>query len=288
MADKGHLVLHYRGGETDDGELGYYAAATAMMAFGDFVGAMSRASFGAGAKVETKVSSVSPTGSMSFEFLVYAAAIGQAALLTPVTASEIWGILKDSIRAWKFLKGKPPESIVKNQDNDNFGLTNINGDVEYFTQNITVLINDPKAGDALEQLIQKPMDQAGITEIEIEDKDLKDVVTVVREDRDCFTDISRDQTVIESTVEKALYIESIKFRDGNKWEFYDGQSRFSASIDDEVFLARINSGEPFSKGDMLIVDLYSEQKYSRGKLVVKHEIKRVKKHINKSEQLDLD
>lgn len=285
MADRGNIILHYRGGEADLGEIGYYTAATSMLAFGDFIGAMSRATYGDGVKVETKVSSISPSGSISFEFWVYATAIGQAALFGPVTPDVIWNVLKDGIDAWKFLGGKPPESIK--QEGDSFAITNIKGDVKYFSQNVTVLLNDSKAGDAIEQLIKKPMEQAGITEVSIEEKEKNETVTIDYEDRECFTDVSRDHDILESTVERALYIESVKFREGNKWEFHDGQSRLSAAIKDEEFLARINNGEPFAKGDMLLVDLHSVQKFRRGKLIVQHEIIRVKEHRKRLSQLTI-
>jgi hypothetical protein len=286
MADKGSLVLHYRGGETDAGEMGYYTAATAMMAFGDLMGIMSRAAYGDGSKVETKVRTVSPTGSISFEFLVQTVGVGQALLMAPETVGAMWELLKQCVEAWKFLKGKPAKSIERRQDG-NFALTNINGDVKYFTQNVTVVINNSNAGDAIEQLIKKPMEQAGITEVALEEKDKEDQINIDRADKDCFTDVSRIQNVLESTAERVLYIESVKFREGNKWEFFDGQSRFSAALLDNEFIARINNGESFAKGDILVVDLHSTQKLKRNRLLVEHEIVRVKSHHSRSQQLEL-
>lgn len=283
MPETGNLVLHYRGGEAETGEIGYYTAAIAVLAFGDFIGAMSRATYGDGSTVETKIRTISPTRSISFEFWIHLISIGQAIIFGPATPDAIWDIFKQSIEAYKFLGGSPPEGI--RQQGDNFAVTNINGDVRYFNQNVTVLINDSKAGEALEQLIKKPMDQAGITSVIVEDKGRGEDVKIDYADRNCFRDISRAHTVVETTIERALYIESVKFREGNKWDFFDGQSRLTAEITDEVFLARINNGEPFAKGDILVVDLHSVQKFKRGKLVVEHEIKRVKAHRQRLGQL---
>lgn len=285
MADKGNLVLHYRGGETDTGEIGYYTAASAMMAFGDLMGIMSRTSYGDLAKVETRVSNISPTGSISFEFVVIAVAIGQS-VLAPVGIGQMWELLKQCVEAFKFLKGSPPKALEKGADG-NFMVTNVNGMVRVFNQNTILIIGDSKAGKAIEQLVKKPMEQAGLTEILLEDKVGNDQITIKEVEGKYFTDLSRAKTVFESTAERLLYIESVKFRDGNKWDFFDGQSRFSAAILDEDFIARVNNGEPFAKDDILVVDLHSIQSIESGKLHTDHEILRVKTHQNKAEQLRL-
>lgn len=51
--------------------------------------------------------------------------------------------------------------------------------------------------------------------------------------------------------EMVLSIASIAFVEGNKWRFSDGERSFYATIRDEAFLARVEHGEPFRKGDML-------------------------------------
>ena len=68
------------------------------------------------------------------------------------------------------------------------------------------------------------MEQSGIAQIVIGDTEEQEEITIDQKDHSNFTDVSRNQAVIESTVEKALYIESVKFRDGNKWEFFDAQA----------------------------------------------------------------
>lgn len=61
-----------------------------------------------------------------------------------------------------------------------------------------------------------------------------------------------------------LQIESLTFKEGNKWRVNDGRGSFYATIEDETFLAKIEAGERFSKGDVLIADMRQEQVVEEG------------------------
>jgi hypothetical protein len=63
------------------------------------------------------------------------------------------------------------------------------------------------------------------------------------------------EVVSDATIRKILLLESVMFKDSNKWRVHDGQSAFSAAMDDEEFLAQVDAGERFRKGDVLVVDL---------------------------------
>ena len=108
-------------------------------------------------------------------------------------------------------------------------VTNFNGETQTINQNVTIVLMDPTAGEAVERLIKKPMDAAGITSVELENEDTDQRIDVDRTEGHCFTDVSIDKDVLESTAERALYIESAIFREGNKWSFFDGQNRFRAA-----------------------------------------------------------
>lgn len=59
----------------------------------------------------------------------------------------------------------------------------------------------------------------------------------------------------DKTVTIAVTNRDAVFQDGNKWRFNDGQTTFNAVILDGDFLARVDEGERFGKGDALQVEM---------------------------------
>lgn len=89
---------------------------------------------------------------------------------------------------------------------------------------------------------------------------------------------SEGEVVSDSVARKVLLIESVVFKDGNKWRVHDGQYPFFASLDDEAFLAKVNAGERFGKGDVLVVELRQVQTVDAGTLKTENHIVRVIEH----------
>lgn len=70
MEDKNYLSLRYEGGEADQGEMGYYEAATAILAFGDLMGVVSQTAYGQKAFIRTTVQGARE-GSFAIDFLMH-------------------------------------------------------------------------------------------------------------------------------------------------------------------------------------------------------------------------
>ena len=68
------------------------------------------------------------------------------------------------------------------------------------------------------------------------------------------------------------------FKDQNKWRVHDGQSAFFTAMDDGEFLNKVNAGERFGKGDVLVVDLQQIQTVSNGTLRTEFRILKVHEH----------
>ncbi|KVD01060.1 hypothetical protein [Burkholderia ubonensis] len=77
---------------------------------------------------------------------------------------------------------------------------------------------------------------------------------------------------------KVLLLESVVFKDGNKWRVHDGTYPFFAALDDEEFLAKVNAGERFGKGDVLVVDLRQIQIIGDDGLKNEYRILKVHEH----------
>ena len=87
-----------------------------------------------------------------------------------------------------------------------------------------------------------------------------------------------EEVVSDFTSRKMLLIESVTFRDQYKWRVHDGQSAFFTAMDDANFLAKVNAGERFGKGDVLVVDLQQIQTVANGTLRTEFRILKVHEH----------
>lgn len=85
--------------------------------------------------------------------------------------------------------------------------------------------------------------------------------------------------VSDAIIEKAaLQIESLTFKDGDKWCVHDGNASFRTTIDDAEFLDKIGAGVGFSKGDLLVVDLGRIQRVVDRRLVSEYRVVKVREH----------
>ncbi|MFC0573707.1 hypothetical protein [Paraburkholderia solisilvae] len=132
---------------------------------------------------------------------------------------------------------------------------------------------------SLEKVIS-PLAREGITDFGVVMRDK--VVLDVHDDEiasfsACTTEAVAD-VVSDTTTHKLLQIESLTFKDGNRWRVHDGLATFCASIEDPAFLKKIDAGERFGKGDVLVVDLRQVQSISGGRLNHESTIVKVLEH----------
>ncbi len=61
--------------------------------------------------------------------------------------------------------------------------------------------------------------------------------------------------IVSDTVARKMLFFKSALKDGNKCRVYDGQFSYFVALEDEDLLEKINNGERFGKGDVLVVDL---------------------------------
>ena len=132
----------------------------------------------------------------------------------------------------------------------------------------------------------KPLEEKGIDEFSIIDGKER-LVTVRDNEVPYFAPNNITTPLNENIQETILIIESITFKEKNKWSFNDGNSSIKAMILDENFLAEVDNGKRFAKGDWLKVLLRKIQAEENGKLKTTYEIVKVTEHIVK-EQYQID
>lgn len=211
MEEQSHLALRYHGGEADQGQMGYYDTAASIIAVGDLVGELSHTLYGEKAYIRTTVQGAKQ-GSFGIDFIIEFGGVIATILSGPASPKDIWEIIKQSFEAWKFLDGKPPAKIERN--GDQYGLTNIHGDVEYFNQNVFLTINNDKASDAIEQFVRKSL-QSGKSKLDLEHKGFKEHLVVTDKEAHAFTNVVAKDLITEQTTQMALTVESAVFKEGN-------------------------------------------------------------------------
>jgi hypothetical protein len=86
----------------------------------------------------------------------------------------------------------------------------------------------------------------------------------------------------------ALTVEQPNFKAGNKWRLSGDGRAATYEVEDKVFLKRVDNGEPFRKGDVLICEVRQVQSITRsGKIQTKRFIHTVIDHRNAPTQMDL-
>jgi hypothetical protein len=101
------------------------------------------------------------------------------------------------------------------------------------------------------------------------------------------TEQPEEETSFEGTSRVTLSLVSPVFKDGNKWRFNDGLSDFAAAILDTDFIAQVENGERFGKGDLLAVEMHTIQTRIGFKLNIERTIIKVLKHITPPTQPQL-
>jgi hypothetical protein len=102
---------------------------------------------------------------------------------------------------------------------------------------------------------------------------------------DFFTNDPEAAPIVSDTiVEEMLQIESLTFKDGNKWRVHNGIAPFYTTIEDAEFLAKIDAGARFGKGDLLDVDLRRIQRMVASRLVSDYRVVKVREHRAPSQQ----
>jgi hypothetical protein len=97
-----------------------------------------------------------------------------------------------------------------------------------------------------------------------------------------------DRLILEDVRQVAYSIVSLSFKEENKWRLYDGNSTINASIKDETFLEKVETGLiSFTKGDFLICRVKITQNQTETGLKTDYEIQEVVEHRPSPKQLNL-
>ncbi|WP_241736858.1 hypothetical protein [Bifidobacterium dentium] len=160
---------------------------------------------------------------------------------------------------------KPGENEVVEQNETTVGLRigKLSFDVNrksYRASRDGKMINDLGAAT-------KPASEDGYNPVRFIHKDSGNEETVSGDISESMSDLTLSDQPMEPAIETvALQIDTIQFQ-SRKWKFTRGDEKFWCEIDDDEFLAKLNRHDvSFCSGDLLKVELESEQYIQDGRL----------------------
>lgn len=278
------ILLRYQGPAVDDGAMNVYDAAASMVAFSDFVVVAAHKLYGEDVQVKAEVTAYKHA-SFGTDLLFEVVGASMAVLPFIPDIVSVATTVKESIELFRFLKGEKPASIQYG-DNNTITVTN-NGSgsitVNAPTYHVTI---DPKAGEAAERFIGEALSKPGVDRVEITSQGTE-LAQATKDEASYFRRIGHEDLVTENVARTGLIIESLSFKEGNKWRMWNGGESLLYAMEDEEFSARVNEGEAFRKGDILECDVRVTQTKSNGGLKIQRAIVKVYDHKVASEQSTL-
>ncbi|MDN7609879.1 hypothetical protein QZM28_24585 [Burkholderia multivorans] len=279
-----HVV--YDGPALDEHRMDVRDLAPALIAFADLFTAANKEINGDAAEVRVQVNASFKAGSFGIDLVAAQhllaqikdifAGNGATAICNAWTLLEMVGLAGGGlIGMLRKLGGRRPIKIEQRGDFATVWLSQTESfEIE---RNVVRLYRNKIVRASLEKVFS-PLEQDGITEFGVVIDD--EVVLDVKDSEvGSFSSADAEEEIVsDTTSRKMLEIESLTFKDGNKWRVHDGTSTFYASIEDKTFLDKIDGGERFGKGDVLIVDLRQVQSVVGARLITESKIVKVLDH----------
>ena len=292
MTDSVHFSIKYDGPALSSHQMDVRELAPALIALSSLLEEANRAIFNDAADVRVNVHGNFKGGSFEIDLVALQGIKDQIISIfsgpTSTAAANLFAILGGIgllgtgglIGLVKWLKGRKPSAIRIDGDKMVFELQ-MSETVETFEVDLAAgkLYQSRVVRQALAKVV-KPLEAEGI-DVVASAKDGKTQAVISKEEAVFFAVSASDADVVSDTISERtlLQIESAVFKDGNKWRFSDGSNSFFAEVSDEVFRARIDSGqERFGKGDVLIVDLRRMQSINDNGLKSEYFVVRVHEH----------
>lgn len=272
------LRLKYVGADADRSEMEAYEVADAIRGFSDFTRMIGLALYGKEAEIQTKVRGFAAE-SLDIDLWYRILGPDTVPFIISVfgTPADFIRILKECFDLIKHLGGDPPKS-VRHVEGHGVCVENNHGVINQFSDITVNIIRNEKTGRAARAFVAKPLEKSA-NQLEVIAND-NVVASASKEDAKAFVPIDASDVLTEYVSEVHLIIQTVAFDGKTRWKFSDGRGTFTAQIDDEDFLARVESGEErFGRGDELVVRLRATQKRVNGKLHADYVIERVLDHV---------
>jgi hypothetical protein len=170
--------------------------------------------------------------------------------------AELFGLKK------VFKESEPTLEQVTKLDDGKVQIATVNGNITILQPTYNIWSRNQIANDALSKGFEALQNEPSIEDIELLDRQGQVIFDATRDDFSGLAskrNILIGQTKEEIDNEARLNIFKLVFESKYKWEFYYKGNRISAIIQDVDFFKRIEAGEEFAKGDILLSKLKINQ-----------------------------
>ncbi|MCJ7508744.1 MAG: hypothetical protein MUO85_08460 [candidate division Zixibacteria bacterium] len=180
-----------------------------------------------------------------------------------VTQTDIYTTIKifvEFIRLKLFLKGEKPQEINKSEGD--VTIINNKGNIVVDKRTFNVYTKNEKVNEAFTKNFETLREDSAIDGFDFNDRTDRTLIHIPKEDFNALTlrnELLEEEIKTETIPEASLYIIKLVFEENRKWEFYYQGNKISATMEDETFSQKIDKGEKFGKGDILVCNLEVEK-----------------------------
>jgi hypothetical protein len=209
--------------------------------------------------------------------------------------AAILAALVHSITLKNFLKGTKAKSVTPESNGQDVRIENANGQTLVINAQVFNLYQTtPSIDRNLTKTFQAVSSDENITSLSITDNKETKLIEVPKSDFPMMTTVNED--IIDNVrhiTKENVRMNAIKlsWERNIKWQFILEGNKINASISDDNFYSLIDRGEQFAKGDSIIADIKISQEFDESVntyINKSYDVLRVKEHIPRSQQLDID
>jgi hypothetical protein len=185
------------------------------------------------------------------------------------------------------LRGRKPKQIASDAN----GVTlQIENQTIVVAHQVVQLAESVPVRTEIEKVLT-PLRREGIDKFEAKERPGAIPTATITKSDLLFFALPEGDEVVEPLPERswtqAYSIVSLTFKEENKWRLSDGQSAFGVTILDPEFLARVDAGLSFSKGDVLVCEMRSRQQHTADGVRTEYFVDRVVQHRPAPKQFKL-
>lgn len=289
MRCKVPLRLHFDGPGVDSHTMRVQELAPALLALNELIQEVNNEANEDTTSVQLYVKAFEP-GSFGIELFLDTNLFSQVmdflsgkGVSAVVNAHALVGILFELFALKKWLEGQKPTETKKLDDNK-VELKIEDRKLIVDAKTFNIYFNNTEIQDTLNNVVA-PLGSEGIDKVDL--SSVNEEFQLTKKEYDSFVKSPSTQEFSENLLKNiALQIKSPYFEEEKKWKVLMGGQAIFISIDDEVFMKKVLSGEEeFSTGDVLVADVLLVQTIEHNKIVNNYRAVRVIEHKRAPRQL---